>query len=225
MAIAIDVASLGNASASAAGASIAFNTGAVVANAGTIYCLVHYNGTAAGEASMSGGGLTWQLVSEAFDGAGQVCLFRAHAPSGLASATTLTASFSTTPTNRIIAGCSFTGVADASAQDSGTVVVAASSYTSATMDPTSAESLTISAVTLNTDSPHTPTAPSVEALDSGATFDYRFTIAYRIESSVGAYTNQGSYGVSGLILGATGVFGAAVAAGGAKNLALMGVGS
>lgn len=222
MAIALDQTSLGNASNNASATTIAFNTGANVASDGTLFVLVHYAG--AQTVTVAGGSLTWTEEAHRDESAIHTALFRANAPSGLASATTITATFSAAVTGRIIAGCSFTGLATAAKEDSGTIGLSNTVWTSATMDPTTAENLTITAVTLDTNVGHTVTAPSLEALDSGASFDYRFAIIYRIETSAGAYTNGGTFAASGLIIGATGAYGATAAVGGARNMMLLGVG-
>lgn len=207
MAIAIDQADLGNSSSNVSASTVAFNTSATVASAGTIFLLVHFNGAAT--VTVAGGSLTWVQDANGADVNQHTVLFRAYAAAGLASGTTITATLSIGCTDRIISGCSFTGVANAVKEASSTDDTAGTNFTSTAVSPTSASNLVITAVTLDTNVSYTPTAPSLEAFDFGATFDYKATATYRINSSVGSYSNVGVYGASGLIIAGTGAYGAA----------------
>lgn len=213
MAITLDQADIEGANASGTATSIAYNTTATVAAAADIFQLIKARASVT-ITSFTGGGLTWTEEAVASSGVDVLYLYKARAPSGLASGATITANLSATSTNRIIEGCSFTGLADAAKEDSGGNFLSSSSgWTSETMDASSAESLTITAVTLDTDVGHTPTAPSLEAFDGGATFDYRRAMVYRIDTSVGSYTNAGTFAFSAFIVHATAVYGAAGGAG------------
>lgn len=210
MAIAIDDVDLGNASDNASSTTVAFNTSGTVASAGTIFLLVHYN--AAATVTVAGGSLVWTEESNAVDGTQHTALFRAAAPSGLASGTTVTATMSGAATDRIIAGCSFTGLSTAAKESSGTDTQAGTAWDSASVSPISASNLVISALTLDTNVSFTPTAPNAVSIDGGATFDYHMTIVYRINSSSGSYQNVGTWAFNSLSIAATGAYGSTAAA-------------
>jgi hypothetical protein len=212
MAIALENATIGDASNNASATTLDLVTTATVASGGQIFLLVHWHHATA-TASVSGGGLTWTEEATQRDGVINTSLFRAIAPSGLASSTTITATFSSASTGRIMAACSFTGLdTDAKEDSSGFSTDVDAPWTSPTMDPTTNGNLTITAVTLDTDVAHTVTSPSLEAIDKGAAFDYRMTVVYRLESSAGSYTNAGDYAFGGSIVGATAAYGQSTAA-------------
>jgi hypothetical protein len=207
MPIAIDQADIGGNSEIGSATSIAFNTSATVAVGADIFMLVRA-GSDVTMSSFTGGGLTWTEEHRFPSTPDVLFLYRATAPAGLASGTTITATFSATNSNRIIEGCSFTGLSTAVKEDSnGNEGEAVSSWVGDTVTAISQSNLVISALTMNTDIAHTPTAPSLEAFDKGATFDYRLSMIYRINAAAGVYTNAGSWsGGSGFWMSATAAY-------------------
>lgn len=207
MAITIDQADIGGASAAATSTSIAFNTTTTVSAGGDIFLLIKSRNDVT-VTTIAGGSLSWTQDASSFSSPDLIVLARARAAAGLASGTTITVTFSDTTPNRIVEGCSFVGLSTASPEDSGgSFADATASFTSVAMDPVSSNSLILTAVTLDTDQGLIPDAPSLEAFDKGASFDYRLSMLYRIESSTGTYTNGGTYGASGFILHASAAYG------------------
>lgn len=186
--------------------TIPFTTTSAVAAGGFIVLSVGWFDSAVNLSSVAGGGLTWTVDKQGRaaggPGSSNAALVSAQAPSGLATSTTITATFSgTTPTARMIGGSSFLGVATSAPVDTtngpiGVNVAAAGWATGSTT--IAAGSLLIAtcyAETTNTTS--TPTSPSIEALDwsiggGGVTQ----TTAYRIEASAGSYTVAGTFAVN-----------------------------
>lgn len=230
MAIAIDVANLGTA-APADGSTAAFNTSSAVASGGFIVlCVGGWNVTSL--SSVSGGGLTWTIDKQghAADPANPlVAIVSAQAPSGLASGTTITATYSASATAPSIGGMSFTGVATSSPVD-GTPVGPTGVATAAWA--TASYSLTAGSVLIGTSwneelAGSTPSA-GTEAWDLDLSGSGQ-VVNYRIEGSAGSYTVGGTW--SGAQKNTTiGVAYLAAAGGGGggasgRDLMLMGMGT
>jgi hypothetical protein len=207
MAIAIDQTTIGGNASTAAAGSLAFTTAAAVAAGGFIVLGVGWftTGGVVTLSSVSGGGLTWTIDKQghAANPSGSLsAVVSAQAPAGLASGTTITATFSaSTPSDLVIGGCSFTGVATSSPVDatSGPVGVspAAAGWTTASTALSAGSVLVGVCYTETNPLTSTITAPSQEWLDRPAGTDTALTGGYRIESSAGSYTVAGAWSAAG----------------------------
>lgn len=128
MAIAIDQATIGTGSTSGSGTTQVLTTSQAVASGGFIVLLVAWYGSGITLSSVGGGSLTWAIDAQgknATDSSAGIAIVSAQAPSGLASSTNITATFSGTVSARGVWGMSFTGVASSSALDvAGTIQTA-----------------------------------------------------------------------------------------------------
>lgn len=193
MGIAIDQANLGGEFASdTSGATAAFTTTvAAAANTLIVVAVSNLTSTAPQLASVSGGGLTWSVDKTVAGGsASGTSIASAQAPSGLASGTTITATFTGTPAGaRSIMGMSFTGIKTASA------VGVTDGHSNALGTAWTTDSMTISpgsvivAMAMNTTNlfTSTPTAPAVEASDFGSG-GFSQTTVYLIDGGSGGAT-------------------------------------
>ena len=206
MAIAVDQADLGFTLGTAASvSSIAFTSTATVASGGFIVVGVSTYASTSTITGVSGGGLTWTVDKQSVTtGGAGVGMASAQAPSGLASSTTITASFSGSDVQfSSIAGLSFTGVAtsspvDGTAQDAG-ATMGTGAWTSGSYAIAAGSVLVGMDWQDATVSPsgHTPTSPSVEAYEHIHAVDkYGQALVYRIESSAGSYTVAGTWAVA-----------------------------
>jgi len=197
VAIAIDKASIGT-NATGSGITIGLTTNQTVAASGFIVLSLGWF-TAVTLSSVAGGGLSWSIDKQGLGSGGNrnAGIVSAQAPSGLASGTTITATFSSSATVPQIGGTSFTGVKTSSPVDTTSGPTdqdpAATGWTSAST-AISAGSVLI-ATCWNETSPvtSTVTAPSLEALDWVNGADTAETTAYRIEASAGSYTVAGTW--------------------------------
>lgn len=202
MAIVIDQTNLGSLSDNTSSTTAAFTTGATVAAGGFIVVTVtgFINTVPKTLASISGGGLTWAIdiqgaSTTSADAMCAVC--SAQAPSGLASGTTITATFNNSAGGRSICGSSFTGVLSASALDTTNGPVNLASGTAwATGSTTIAAGSLLMAISygVNTNDTSTVTSPSIEAHDiPGAAGTFGSTTCYRIETAGGSFTVAGAW--------------------------------
>lgn len=200
MAIAIDVSSLGSTYVAANATTAAFTTGSAVASGGFIVLAGGWfsdnTGTVTG---ISGGGLTWTVNKQPNGGTSLVnaWIASAQAPSGLASGTTITATFSATQQARFIMGMSFTGVATSSPVD-GTPTGQTKGSTAAWATPSysiAAGSVIVAACAqVGPSANNSPTSPSLEGPENDQAGDtVSFVMEYRIESSAGSYTVAGTW--------------------------------
>ncbi len=198
MAIAIDQADLGGTIGTADATTVQFTTTAAVASGGFIVVVGGWFGAGgATVSSVSGGGLTWSVDDSGSDTNSACFIASAQAPSGLASSTTITVTFSGTVSVPTVSGLSFTGVATSSALDGttlGPVHVSTAAWSSGNYT-TSAAAVVVGvnwsegAVASNTE-----TSPSVEAHEYIHGVDHYGHVAeYRIESSAGAYPVAGTW--------------------------------
>lgn len=210
MAIAVDQANLGSQATDGALSSIAFTTSATVAASGFVTVEVFWFSPSVTLSSVSGGGLTWTIDVQTASNSSHVAHVSAQAPSGLASGTTITATFSgSTGGGNAICGTSWTGVASSTPVD----VTSAANNTSSTAWST--PSMTIATGSLligaagndNTYVTSTPDSPATELHDFGVSpTGYGCTVAYRLPGTSGSYTVSGQWTTSAITAGqATGV--------------------
>ena len=205
MAITIDKLDLGSTADNATATTVAFTTTQAVASNGFVVVSVTFFSPSAAQSltgitdNSAGGPLGWAIDKQgtATGDQAHVAICSAQAPSGLASGTTITATFSESCTGRSICGSSFTGVLSSAALDTtsgvtnmpGTTAWATASTTIA------AGSVLIGlAFGVNTNDTSTVTSPSIEAHDiPGAAGTFGSTTCYRIEASGAAYTVAGTW--------------------------------
>jgi hypothetical protein len=202
MAIVIDRLSIGELADDTAGTTVAFNTSQTVASNGFIVLSVTWIVTAGQTLStVSGGGLTWAIDKQGgIGGAGQsnAAIISAQAPAGLASGTTITATYSaSTPGARAICGTSFTGVLSAAALDTTNGPTLNSGTAWATGSTTLLAGSVLVACSVDVTDLHTSTvtAPSVEAHDFGDG-GFAETTCYQIGTTAGSYTVAGTWSSS-----------------------------
>ena len=194
MAIALDQ-SLGSVGDAGGDSTIVFTTSAAVAANGFIVLGIGAWADVGTVASVSGGGLTWTV-----DRSTNITHFTtpsiasAPAPSGLASSTAITVTFSATPASQHVCGASFTGVDLSTPQD---VVGTTQSVTGAagwsTGNLTVAAGSLIVGINFNEGNlTSTATSPATELYDFNASGTERLTMAYRIESSAGTVAVAGT---------------------------------
>lgn len=199
MAITVDVAALGTNYGSGTSGSIAFTTGSAVASGGFIVLSVgHVDDSIS---SVSGGGLTWS-VDKAYEWSGggfarRIAIVSAQAPAGLASSTSITASFvGSSAQVRLIGGMSFMGVATSSPVDGtplGSNADSVAAWTSGSY-AISAGSVVVAASYSDSNSLNVATSPSVEAWEYDDVGDgVACATEYRIESSAGSYAVEGTW--------------------------------
>jgi hypothetical protein len=157
----------------------------------------HFRNTVTGVTD-NGAGLTWVSLAEPADGSNAMALFEADAPPGLASGTTITATFSAANTlSPQICAASFTGVTTGSTTDGGAVTATGSGLTwsPGPITTTFADSV-IDAVAkggAGADNTSTPDLNYNELYDFGfGTGDF-ITMIYRIVSATGTYTPGGTW--------------------------------
>lgn len=234
MAIVIDRLTIGSTAVDTASTTVAITTTAAVASGGFIVLCVGWGTNLVTLSSVAGGSLTWTIdkqgvFSTAADG---LAIVSAQAPTGLASGTTITATFSgSAPGGRSLGGMSFTGVATSSPVDG--TPPAITTFATGTAWASGSMALSAGSVAVgcshetSTNLTSTPTSPALESFDvNGGAGTFAATGAYRIESSAGSVTVAGAWSSScqGCALGVA----YKVASGGAgatvKQLAALGVG-
>jgi hypothetical protein len=190
--------SIGQGGTASSGASVAFNTTAIVAAGNLIVVDVGYYGAAI-TATMSGGGLTWTQDKNqqgAADTNYHQAKFSAPAPAGLASATTLTCTFSGSASNPMIAGTQCSGLASSSRVDttSGQNTTGTSTaWAAGSVTTGNANDLIMGACAIDGTRTSTATTPSLEIHDfQNAGAATTLTTAYRIESATGTYSIAGT---------------------------------
>lgn len=203
MAIAIDQANLGKTVVAGGSTTVAFTTIANVASGGFIVVCVGWFGSTSALSSVSGGSLSWTIDKQGRAVSNSVAIASAQAPSGLASGTTITATFPAADmSTRSISGLSFTGVKTSSPVDGTPVGPTDSAVAGWSTDSYSiAAGSVIVAIDFNGFGPannNTATSPSVEAHEAVDPTDFfGHVVEYRIESSAGSYTVAGSWGTFG----------------------------
>ena len=197
MAWAVDRTSIGSpASASGAATTVALTTNVTVASGAWIYLAISWFTNSTPLASVAGGGLTWSIASQVQNGSQGVALARAYAPSGLASATAITATWGGSVSFRGICGSSFTGGSSShTPQDPSTATGSSNTHTN-TVTTSTANALIVEAAILNTTGVHTPTSPAVELQDFSTTGGERLVLQYRTTTTPGDYVIAGGWGAS-----------------------------
>jgi hypothetical protein len=202
MAIAVEHASIGTPVGQDPGnTQVQFTTNVAIA-AGS-FIVVFVGGFIASGATMTvaGGGLTWTTDKQgnpASPSASFTGIASAQAPSGLASGTTITATYSGSAAARQIGGSSFTGVGTSSPVDT----TSGPTGIGAAQQPWASASTSIQAGSLlvacnyaeSGGTTSTASAGSTELLDwQSAASPTTMTACYRIESSAGSYTVAGTW--------------------------------
>jgi hypothetical protein len=202
--ITYNVTDLGGFVSDAGAATAVFNTLSAVASGAMISLYVICgNGTGATLSSVSGGSLTWRIDASFVAQFFNCYLVSAVAPSGLASGTAITATYSINTAGRGINGMSINGVLYTSVPDAigGLLSSATTAWTTPSMLLSENSILVAGAVndTVGTSSTVTVTSPiTTEHNDRpDATAGYSTTMASRIITSTGWYTVSGAWVASG----------------------------
>ena len=195
---------LGTKSENANSATMTLSTsGAVAANA-RVFLFVSWTHSTRTLLSVSGGGLTWTVdrQQKAAGNNSRVAIASAPAPSGLATSTVITATFSGPVVHGLIAAASFTGIATTTPVDVTNSATATGTAWSASATTTNANDLVLGFSTIDANATSTPAAPNTELHDFGNSAYYGWaTSGYRIESTTGTKSVNGTWSTSS---GATG---------------------
>ena len=193
MAIAFD-ANLGNVTNSAS-----LTTSAAAAASTRVFLFVWWFDASGTLTGVSGGGLTWVVdhqFASSIDPGARIGIASADAPSGLASSTVITPSFSTAPDfGPGIAAASFTGVATGSSGYIDTTSTGKDdteeTWTTNNLATTLADTLLVAISAAPDGTSNTATGPATEIHDWTAEGTNRAATVYRIVSSAGTYTIGG----------------------------------
>lgn len=201
MAIAIDVANLGEFASDTSGASVSCTTtsstaaGSRVIVAGTLI----FPNTVLSVAD-DGPGLSWAIDTQALitgPSQAQGFIASASAPGGLPSGTVITVTFSgSVPGGRSVVASSFTGIHPSSPVDAisaQTETVATTAWTTSSTAIQSGSLLFALSIDFSNLFTSTPTDPSIEAHDVGDGAGFAITTCYRIQSAAGTYTVAGTW--------------------------------
>lgn len=200
MAITLTTANLGvSLEASGTSTTIAVNTTGVIASGDFLVACV---GFATGEtlSSIAGGSLTWSIDKNGIDGGSFAgcAICSAQCPAGLASGTTITATFTGTCSTRSLGMSVFSGVKTSSPVDGTPIGI----LTMASVQPWSTGNYAIAAgsvivgisLDVATSTTNTPTAGSELWDTNDASGPNSVCAQYRIEPSAGSYPVSGSWG-------------------------------
>lgn len=179
-------------------------TSAAAAAGSRVFVFVWWFDPTATCTGAGGGGLTWVVDKQGLGtlaGDQNNAIVSADAPSGLASSTVITPTFSAAVDfGPGIAAASFTGIATGA---SGYVDVTSTFkedfeevWTTNNLVTTNADDLLIAFSVSSSGASNTPTAPAVEIHDWTAEGSQRGASVYRIVSSTGTYTLGGTWAVS-----------------------------
>jgi len=194
-------ANLGSASP-ADGTTSAFTTGATVASGGFIVVAISHFVDTPTLSSFAGGGLTWSIDASGANptaSGGYIAICSAQAPSGLASGTTLTGTWSGSCIAPIIGGSSFTGVATSSPVDvAGTVQgeTTGTAWTTGNLTLAAGSMLYGGSYNEGVIASATVTSPSTEVWEQIAGGGYGGVAGYRVEASGGSVDVAGAWNVS-----------------------------
>jgi lysophospholipase L1-like esterase len=161
-----------------------------------VFVFVTWNSATRTLASVSGGGLAWSLDVQARDASSNHgAIASAYAPSGLASGTSITATFSGSVGHGLMAASSFTGIAPTGALDAtGTNTQGGVSGWAASVTTTTASDVILGWSGIDTSATSTATAPNAEMHDFGDQwFNEYSTSVYRIDSTAGTKTVNGTW--------------------------------
>jgi hypothetical protein len=195
-AIALDR-SLGTKSDNVGNNNMTINTSGAAAAGSRVFVFVNWNNSTRTLTSVSGGGLTWtvDVQAKATNGNTRAAIASAQAPSGLPTNTQLKATFSGSVTHGLISAASFKGIAAASPLD-GTASTTQAGVVGWTCSvaTTNPSDLVLGWSGIDANATSTATAPNIELQDFGDANYYQWaTSVYRIESSVGAKTVNGTW--------------------------------
>lgn len=231
MAIAKD-ADLGTAIGAAGATTVALSTANAAASSSFIVLTVAWFGTTTLN-TVAGGSLVWAIDKQFRSGSINVAFVSAQAASGLASSTSLTATFSGSSSGRMIGGDSFTGIATSSVTD-GTAASSSgtgTAWSGGAVTTTNADDVIVGAAMRDAgaDTTSTPGASYTELKDFGAGTGDNCTSVYRIVSATGSNTPTGTWLSTGNWAGIAVAYKAAVGGGGGPTdlpprRALLGVG-
>jgi hypothetical protein len=188
--------SLGTKNENVNSATMTLTTSAAAVAGTRVFLFVDWNHSNRTLASVSGGGLTWTVDAQAKDTSryhGGIA--SAAAPSGLAAGTVITATFSGSVTHGLIAAASFTGIASTNAVDrTATTTQRGVAAWTGSVTTTNARDLVLGWSGLDRVTTSTAGAPNVEIHDfSSSTFGESATSVYRIETTAGAKTVNGTW--------------------------------
>lgn len=189
--------SLGTNTVSGASTTVTLNTASTVPSNSFLVLEVGWFHSSATLSSVSGGSLTWNIDKQLHGGVNDnLAIVSAQAPSGLASGTTITATFSASVDGRSMGGYSFTNVASSSALDvvaPGSTANPASTWDSTSVSTTNANDLLIGVGTIDgTSTTMTPGTGYTELLDWNNAADQTYEIIYRNVTSTGSYNASGT---------------------------------
>lgn len=200
MAIALDVANVGEFAQDSASTTIALTTGATVAAGGFIVLAACWAQSGITMSSVAGGSLSWTIDTQGISPDSSQCsgaVISAQAPSGLASGTTITATLSSSsPGGRSITATSFTGVKTSAPAGVNSLVAGpagVAAWASGSLAIAAGSLIACLSVDFSGQQTSTVTGPSVEAHDLGDAGGFAQTTCYRIESGAGSYTVAGTW--------------------------------
>lgn len=200
MTIVVDQANIGTFGDDTSATTIALTTTQNVASNGFIVLPVGWGDATKTLSSVSGGSLTWTIDKQGNAGNGSngcSAIVSAQAPSGLASGTVITATYSGATVGRAIGGTSFTGVATSTPLDTSsgpTDFAATTAWTTASTTIAAGSVLVGVAHCTNTNDTSTITSPSVELQDfGGGAGTFGQTVGSRIEPAGGSVTVAGTW--------------------------------
>lgn len=215
--------------------TIAFTTGVTVPSGSFLVCGVSWYNPGV-TASVAGGSLTWTndvQKNGTVDTNYHLAIFTAQAPSGLASSTTITATFSGNAFGRSICGDYWTGVATSTPKDQTSTAGSntGTAWNGGSITTTNADDLIVlmgwgDVVTTT----NTPTAPATEVEDFNIVTDAAsWAMEYRIVAATNTYSLAGTWASApGEWLGCQSSYKADAGGGGGgttvKQLAQLGVG-
>lgn len=182
----------GSLQASASATTIALTTSAAVTAGAEVFVAVSWTHATA-TCSLSGGGLTWtqRVAHVTATGSARIAIFTAPAPSGLASSTVLTATFSVTSPNRFIGCCASTGGVDSFGTPASRTAATAAWDAGAITTTQTNEFIFAACINWDDASSATPLTNYTEVHDVLST--RVFHSVYRIATPAGSFTPGGTY--------------------------------
>jgi hypothetical protein len=202
MAIATDVLDLGGTVDINETQTWNFNTGTAVASGGFIVVCNWWFGDIPTSLAVSGGGLTWttdKFAAQVGATGNHVAISSAQAPSGLASATTITSTVSGGGNCQahLCGGSSFTGVKTTSPVDGtplGGTLSAVAAWSTGSYAISAGSVIVAVCGNEGTNTGNTP--GTAELWDRSSGDGFGGVAVYRIESSAGSYAATGTWGAS-----------------------------
>jgi hypothetical protein len=191
--------SLGTKTDNVAATTMTLTTSGAAVPGARVFVLVSWSHSTRTLTSVSGGGLTWTVdrQQKAAGNDARVAIASAAAPSGLASGTTLTATFSGSVTHGLIAAASFTGIATSAPVDATASATGSGTAWSTSVTTTNANDLVLGFSTIDANATSTPSASNTEVHDFGDVNYYGWaTSVYRIETTTGAKIVSGTWSSS-----------------------------